>query len=97
MTDPAPGSAACGLPTHIHGGASTSAGADPDCKPTSAAPPIEPDVEAALDEWENDHDDWPTEDDLGDGGDLDPCNHCPHDNTRHRGDGCLDCGCDVPQ
>lgn len=35
--------------------------------------------------------DW---DDIDD--ELDPCNHCPHDLTRHRGDGCLDCGCDVP-
>jgi hypothetical protein len=35
--------------------------------------------------------------DLDDGADLDPCNHCPHDNTDHRGDGCLHCGCDVPQ
>jgi hypothetical protein len=34
---------------------------------------------------------------LDDGGDLNPCNHCPHDNTDHRGDGCLHCGCDVPQ
>ena len=63
----------------------------------TAAPDIEPDTEAALAEWENDHDDWPTADDLDDGSDLDPCNYCPHDNTRHRGDGCLDCGCDVPQ
>jgi hypothetical protein len=29
--------------------------------------------------------------------DLDPCNYCPHDNTRHRGDGCLDCGCVAAQ
>lgn len=29
--------------------------------------------------------------------DLDPCNYCPHDNTRHRGDGCKDCECAVPQ
>jgi hypothetical protein len=36
-------------------------------------------------------------DDLDDGADLDPCNHCPHDNTDHRGDGCLHCGCAVPQ
>jgi hypothetical protein len=35
--------------------------------------------------------------DLDDGADLDPCNHCPHDNTDHRGDGCLHCGCDVPR
>lgn len=35
--------------------------------------------------------------DVDDGADLDPCNHCPHDNTVHRGDGCLYCGCDVPQ
>lgn len=25
------------------------------------------------------------------------CNHCPHDERDHRGDGCLHCGCDVPQ
>lgn len=35
--------------------------------------------------------------DVDDDSDLDPCNHCPHDNTDHRGDGCLHCGCDVPQ
>jgi hypothetical protein len=35
--------------------------------------------------------------DVDDGTDLDPCNYCPHDNTDHRGDGCLHCGCDVPQ
>lgn len=27
----------------------------------------------------------------------DPCHHCLHDNSRHRGDGCMDCGCVVPQ
>lgn len=62
---------------------------------SAAAPPIEPDTEAALDEWENDHDDWPTEDDFG--WDMDPCNYCPHDNTDHRGDGCLHCGCVAAQ
>lgn len=45
----------------------------------------------------------PSRDDREDGQDfdfddeLDPCNYCPHDNTRHRGDGCMDCGCAVPQ
>lgn len=29
--------------------------------------------------------------------DSDPCNYCPHDNADHRGDGCLYCGCAVPQ
>jgi hypothetical protein len=29
--------------------------------------------------------------------DPDPCNHCPHDNADHAGDGCLRCPCDVPQ
>lgn len=29
--------------------------------------------------------------------DVDPCNFCPHDNTDHRGDGCLHCGCAMSQ
>lgn len=37
--------------------------------------------------WDAGHDD----------ADPDPCNYCSHDNTDHRGDGCLHCGCDVPQ
>jgi hypothetical protein len=28
---------------------------------------------------------------------VDPCDYCDHDNTRHAGDGCRDCPCAVPQ
>lgn len=44
--------------------------------------------------------DYDLDDDLEDldvDDDLDPCNYCPHDNTDHRGDGCLYCGCVAAQ
>lgn len=40
---------------------------------------------------------WPDDSDWTPEPDPDPCNYCEHDNTDHRGDGCLHCGCDVPQ
>jgi len=41
--------------------------------------------------------DWEHDDGDDEQADLNPCNHCPHDNADHRGDGCLHCGCDTPQ
>ena len=45
---------------------------------------------AGSEDYEDDRDFYPDED-------VDPCNYCPHDNADHRGDGCLHCGCAVPQ
>lgn len=57
--------------------------------PRASIPALGPEVITCAQCFEDGWDDVEPE--------VDPCNFCDHDNTRHRSDGCLDCGCAVPQ